>query len=132
MFLSPHNKVFTRIGVSKIHGVGVIAISDIPKDTYVFDGDKSEMVWVTEKEIEPFTLPSEIQKLYQDFCVIITEGGIKKYGCPTNFNNMSISWYLNNSKNPNVGCDQEYNFFTLRNIQAGEELTVDYNTYSEE
>ena len=50
-------------------------------------------------------------------------------GCPSNFNRLTMSWYLNESKNPNVRCDKSYNFWTLRNVKAGEELTVDYLSY---
>ncbi len=52
-------------------------------------------------------------------------------GCPTNFNRLTMSWYLNESKRPNVRCDSNYDFFALRAIRPGEELTVDYSTYSD-
>ena len=140
----PHENVYTRLGVSKISGIGVFAIVDIPKGTYFFKGDDSEMIWINESELNFTTLNIEHRRLYKDFCVIKTENGVRKYGCPTNFNNMTISWYLNNIKDPdkpddsqtilepNVGCNREYDFYTLRNIKAGEELIVDYDTYSEE
>jgi hypothetical protein len=44
---------------------------------------------------------------------------------------MTVAWYLNHSKTPNVGCDQDYTFFALRNIRNGEELTADYHTYNQ-
>ena len=72
-------------------------------------------------------LPCEIIKLYEDFAVL-KDG---KYGCPKNFNQMTISWYLNESKTPNVRCGDDYQFYALRDILKGEELTVDYATYSE-
>ena len=35
-------------------------------------------------------------------------------------------------QHPNVGCDVEsYDFFALKDIEAGEELTVDYSKYRE-
>jgi len=34
-------------------------------------------------------------------------------------------------KNPNVAADSSLNFYAIRNIEEGEELTVDYGTYSE-
>jgi len=47
-----------------------------------------------------------------------------------------MSWYLNEplkSKEPNVGCDPETDdFFAMRDVRLGEELTVDCDTYSEE
>lgn len=126
----PHSNVFARICRSDIHGVGIFSIIDIPKGTYVFRGDKSEVIWFTEKDIGLSTLPQPVQKLYTDFCVILPDGNFRKYGCPDSFNNMPISWYLNKSKNPNLSCDKDYDFYAIRNIKAGEELTVDYSTYS--
>jgi SET domain-containing protein len=126
----PHNNVFARICKSDIHGVGVFAIVDIPKGSYIFEGDKSEVIWFTEKDIELSSLPQPVQKLYKDFCIILPDGNSKKYGCPDSFNNMPISWYLNESKDPNVACDEDYDFYAIRDIKAEEELTVDYSTYS--
>ena len=55
-----------------------------------------------------------------------------KYYCPDNFNNLNVGWYLNESKeNPNVRCDDNYDFYALRDIKKDEELTVDYATFSE-
>jgi len=74
-------------------------------------------------------LPKEIRRLYDDFCIIKDRG--EMYGCPENFNLMTVAWYLNHSKNPNVGCDKDYIFSALKDIKKGEELTADYNTYNE-
>jgi SET domain-containing protein len=122
----PHNGVFTRLRPSPIHGVGVFAILDIPKGTYIFNGDNSKMVWVDKCVIDEQDV--EIKKLYDDFCII--KGN--KYYCPDNFNNLNVGWYLNESKeNPNVGCDDNYEFYALKDIKKGEELTMDYSSFSE-
>jgi SET domain-containing protein len=121
----PHTGVYTRIAPSKIHGVGVIAILPIPKGKYIFTGDDDELCWINKNLLKG--LPKEIKKLYSDFC--IKKGNM--YGCPKNFNEMTPAWYLNHSSNPNVGCDKDYNFYTLRSIKKEEELTVDYQSYSE-
>jgi hypothetical protein len=122
----PHDNVYTRLGVSKIHGVGVFAICDIPKGTNIFSNDECEMVWVDEADIG--NIDSELKRLYDDFCVI--KNG--KYGCPKNFNMLTVGWYLNESKdNPNVLCTDDYDFIALRNIKKGEEITIDYSKYSE-
>ena len=126
MKMLPHNGVFTRLRPSKIHGVGVFAIRDIPKNTYIFSGDNSKVVWVNKGEIEK--QGTAIKRLYDDFCIIQRN----KYGCPDNFNNLNVGWYLNESKeNPNVKCDDNYDFYSLRDIKRDEELTVDYSTFSE-
>lgn len=126
----PHSGVYTRLGKSNIHGVGVFAIIDIPKGTYVFKGDKSELIWIKGEAIKLSSLPLSVQNLYKDFCVILLDGNSKKYGCPDSFNNMPISWFLNDSKDPNIICDKNYDFYALRDIDEGEELTVDYRSYS--
>jgi hypothetical protein len=125
----PHKNVLTRLKPSKVHrgGVGVFAICDIKKGSPIFGDDDDEIIWVNKKSLTSLAKP--LRKLYDDFAVI-KDGG-KKYGCPRNFNLLTLSWYLNESKDPNVECDKNYRFFALRDIKAGEELTVNYATYSE-
>lgn len=127
----PHNNVYVRLQRSIISGIGVFAIVDITKGTFVFKGDKSEMYWFSSEELALPSLPQAIQDLYNDFCVIKTEENHKLYGCPDSFNNMPISWYLNDSNNPNMACNENYDFYTIRDVKAGEELTAKYGTYSE-
>lgn len=127
MGILPHAGVYTRIMPSPIHGIGVFAIRDIPKGTYIFAGDSSKLVWVDKHDLDG--LDAESRKLYDDFCVIKGD----KYLCPDNFNNLNVGWYLNESReNVNVGCDENYDFFALRDVKAGEELTLDYSTFSDE
>jgi len=48
---------------------------------------------------------------------------------------LTVSWYINEPKRgeqPNVYCEEEtYDFFALKDIKAGDELTVDYSEYSD-
>jgi len=125
----PHKGVYARIRPSKIHGVGVFAIRDIPKGIKIFAGDDSELIWMKRSALKLDDLPEAIKRLYDQFCLIKDKG--ETYGCPKSFNLMTVPWYLNHSKNPNVGCDKNYIFFALRNIKEGEELTADYETYNE-
>lgn len=127
----PHEGVYTRLRPSEIHkgGVGVFAIAKIEEGTPLFSDDNEEMLWIEEQSLPK--APKEIRKLYDDFAVI--KG--KRYGCPRTFNRLTMAWYLNEPKSgqrPNVLCDSEsYDFFALRDIEVGEELTVDYSKYSE-
>src|SRR5712671_4212872 len=86
----PHLNVYTRLKPSAIHGVGVFAIRNIPKGTRLFDGNE-EITWIDERQIAH--LPQTLRKMYEDFC-IIKDG---RYGCPINFNSLTIGWYLNDS-----------------------------------
>ena len=122
----PHEGVCTRLQPSEIHGVGVFAIRQIKKGTNLFSDDSDEIVWIDEKEIA--TLPEELKKLYDDFA-IIKKG---RYGCPPSFNRLTMSWYLNDTDFPNVAVDDDYNMSALRDIEKGEELTIDSSQFSEQ
>lgn len=125
----PHDGVYTRLKPSMIEGVGVFAIRDIPRGTKLFQDEETDLVWKTKSELRLNSLPKEIRKLYDQFCLIKDKG--ETYGCPKNFDLMTVAWYLNHSITPNVGCDKDYCFFALRKIRAGEELTANYYTYND-
>jgi len=122
----PHDGVYTRLRKSNTHGIGVFAIRKIRRGTKLFGSDDEGMVWIDEGATN--RLSREVKKLYSDFAVLKTG----RYGCPHSFNRLTPSWYINNSRlSPNVCCDETYEFFALRDIEPGEELTVDYLQYSE-
>jgi SET domain-containing protein len=123
--IMPHKHTLVRLKPSKIHGVGVFAIKRISKGDLIFPDDDGEMTWVNKKLIDK--LPAAIKRLYIDFCVY--EGD--RVLCPSSFNRMTISWFLNHSDNPNVACDENYCFTALRDIEVDEELTANYKEYSD-
>jgi len=121
----PHVGVYTRLMPSRIHGVGVIAIEDIPAGTYVFEPDDDALVSVPAEVTK--TLPIEMRRLYEDFCVL--KGDM--YECPSTFNRLNPAWFLNNSNDPNMAADSNLKFYAIQDIKAGEELTAEYGTYSD-
>ena len=121
----PHSAVYARLQASPLHGVGVFAIKDIPKGTYIFPEDDEELIWIHKRMLAD--LSAEERKLYDDFCII--SGDL--YGCPKSFNTLTPAWYFNESSAPNVEADKDYRFYALRAITKGEELTVDYSSYSD-
>ena len=121
----PHDGVFTRLKPSSLHGVGVFAIRDIPKGSPIFGEDEGDLFTVTQDEVK--VQPAEFQELYKDFCPRSGD----TYQCPRTFNDMTLSWYLNTSKSPNVAADEDFRFRAIRDIGVGEELTTDYDTYSD-
>ena len=131
--IPPHSGAYTRLGRSRVDkkGVGVFAIKDVRKGQKLFEGDNEEFVWVDEGLLRG--QPQSIRKLYNDFAVIDK----LEYCCPLSFNRLTISWYINEPApggRPNVRCEKEeeqYEFYTVRDIKAGEELTVLYPEYSD-
>jgi SET domain-containing protein len=127
----PHDGVYTRLRRSKIHGVGVFAIRKILKGTGIFPDDNKPIEWIRKQNLG--SMPKEVRRLYNDFCIIKDNG--ETFGCPKSFNQLTPAWFLNKpkrGKRPNVGCKRDYTFYALREIDVGEELTVDYRTFSEE
>ncbi len=127
IIMLPHDKVFTRLGISKIHGIGVFAITGIESGTSLFEFDNTEAVWINASEL--VGISENQKKFYEDFCIIKDGGNL--YGCPPNFNQLTMAWYMNHSGSPNVEVDEDYNFRTKVKINNGEELTIDYNSFSE-
>jgi SET domain-containing protein len=126
----PHEEVYVRLGLSKIDGIGVIAIRDIAQGTNLFANDTVELVWVEKSELERAGLTSAERSFYHDFGIARGD----KIGCPVNFHNLTPGWYLNQpatGSEPNVRVDADLNFFASRDIGIGEELTVRYLDFSD-
>lgn len=121
----PHIGVYTRLRPSPLAGVGVFAIRLIPRGTYIFEPDDEDLVMVPTKSARALEVP--LRQLYEDFCVQKDD----IYKCPSSFNQLTPSWYLNHSNRPNVAADRSLKFYALRDISADEELTTNYRTYSE-
>jgi SET domain-containing protein len=118
--------VYTRIGRSATHGVGVIAIRPIPKGMLVFQGESELVVWVPRAEVR--RMPKAIRSLYEDFGMVWGD----QLGVPPTLNMLSVGWYVNHSDTPNVEAGDDGRFRTLRRIKVGEELTADYRTFVDE
>jgi SET domain-containing protein len=44
---------------------------------------------------------------------------------------MEVGWYLNHSFEPNAACKEPDEFYASRDITAGEEVLIDYNSLDE-
>jgi len=119
----PHKGVYTRLQPSVVHGVGVFAIEPIRRGTSLFDRDE-KIVWVPRNSL--VNLSPALQRLYEDFAIIQGD----RYGCPENFNRLTMGWYLNDSDYPNVAVDSDFNMYAIRDIAEGEELTIDSSKFS--
>jgi hypothetical protein len=126
----PHEGVFVRLGVSAVHGIGVFASCPIPRGTRIFANDILPVRWVEQAALDRAGLSVAQARLYRDFGV--RRGG--RIGCPLNFNYLTPSWYLNEPPAgvaASVATDADLNFRAARDIEEGEELTIDYAAFSE-
>jgi SET domain-containing protein len=122
----PHHGVYARIGTSRLHGVGVRAVRDIPVGTLVFHGESERVRWLPRAYVRK--LPKEIRALYEDFGMVWGD----RIGVPPSLNMLSVGWYVNHSDRPNVEAGDDGRFRALRRIRKGEELTADYRTFVDE
>ena len=116
-------EVYCKLGISKVHGIGVFALRTIPK------GVNPMRTWNDVEEVE-FThhdlkgLPRSVRKELDIFCYYTDEVmHIPSVG----MNTMNMAVYLNHSKKPSVAYQKNGQLKTLRTIRSGEELMLDYD-----
>ena len=132
--LDSFKNVHCRLGRG-LHGVGVIAIRNIPNNFSPFKNlNKSKWFyinWDQNEENKKYfdSLDLEIVKMIQDFYLCDQRG----FWCPTHpIDAMPIDFYMNpNPNNPNMGVIED-EFYSVKEIKKGEELTYDYRYYKSE
>lgn len=125
----PHDGVWARLGVSKIHGVGVFALRAIPAGTSVFASDDAPIRWIDRAAIEAADIGEAERALYRDFAIQRAD----MIGCPADFNRLTVGWYCNEpapGAEPNLAASPACDMIALRDIAAGEELTLRYAGFS--
>ena len=83
-------------------------------------------MWVEKTLIAHERMPRRVRELYKAFC--LRRDG--RLGCPVSFNRLTVAWYLQPAKSgfkANVRPDRYYEFYALRDIRPGEELTADFS-----
>jgi SET domain-containing protein len=123
--------IYCRLRASRLHGIGVFAVRNIPKGTDPFF-EFHETRWVpiaSKKILQNKKIPSEVKKIVKQF--YFREKGIF-YLPSRGLNEICISFFLNRSDAPNMRWEKRSeSLVALRAIKKGEELTVDYRAYAE-
>ena len=126
------NETYARIGSSPIHGVGVIAIRDIPTGVNPYPTIGKDFMPTVISDKDFCRLPEATQKMLMDF--VPKRIGGRWYVPSGGMNSINIRFYQNHSNAPNVKVSPDIgrspsfiHFETIKPIQKGEELVVDYN-----
>ena len=123
------NNIYCRIKSSPIEGVGVFAIRDIPKGTRPLqEFTTGDFIEVDADEVYNDPLIHESVKQFIKDMYVQKDG--KLYLYDQGLNAIPMSFLLNHSKDPNmIEISEGIDFEAARDIKAGEELTVDYDSY---
>lgn len=116
--------VWATLGVSKIKGIGVIAIRDIPKGQLITDysvHDIKNLSLITVKSNEFDKIDPEIRKLILDRTMFRDWQTDFRFYSPNH--EQTLQSFMNHSDTPNTD-----GFYTLVDVKKGEELTEDYRT----
>ncbi len=121
-----NTNTYVMLKPSAIEGIGVFAITDIPKGCReMFSKPDAADEWITiaKKEIE--SLPAHTQFLVGNYC-LYDEGN---YFIPAHgFKKMDVALFINHSDTPNIISINDGDYFeTIRDIKTGEELLIDYS-----
>jgi len=115
---------------SSLGGVGVFAVDDIPAGTILLDRQFKTRVLKTKD------IPADFVK----YCIHITD---EICLAPEQFDRLEIGWFVNHSPTPNIAHRvavnnpdlvngvKVYGVYAIRDIKAGEEILIDYNSLNE-
>lgn len=115
---------YFELGPSKIHGVGLIAIRAIPKNTFLFE-DPIKAEFIPYEVLYSNGVQKGVIKSLNKHFAHTTEG----IELPSNINYIQYVNFINHSKNHNTRCiSNEYSnkYYTNRRIKKGEELCINY------
>ena len=108
---------------SPIAGVGVFTTHKIKKGTRlrVFSGELTRKI--RKSEIKEESKKNPILAKFVEFFAVASDGWVYM---PSNFSAMPVGWYMNHSDAPNAHHDEGYKYFASRDIEEGEEITINY------
>ena len=112
------------------HDIGVFAAHGIKSGTLLrlFGNETAELEGgraVYKSTFRNSMRKEDVPEFFRQYC---RDKGDNTLFCPQNFGCMEIGWYLNHSETPNVYEEPGFDYFALRDIKKGEEITIDYNT----
>ena len=121
-----NKNVYYQVKPSKINGVGLFAIKDIPIGTIIINNlQKIQGIYIDKEEATK--LNPELLSICQNYFSSTEPNKIFIPSDPNFISTFYLSkYFINHSKKPNCN-NQEGNIITIQNIKKGEELTLDYH-----
>ena len=122
------NEIWFRTGPSKVHGVGLFAIRDIPKGTDImveFDGKGKTLFSVEKAKMQD--IHPNVRQLWKDHWA--GDDVWQHIYLPPNYKQIQV-FYINHSANPSgrlVSGNNHAEFVTNKDIREGEEIFSSYN-----
>ena len=122
--------IYCRIKRSKKHGVGVVAIRDIPKNTNPFKIlKKTKSIDIPKNKLTK--VPKEVIKMCDDF---FGSPDDDFYTIPNSgLNSINVSYFMNHSNKPNIDIFYQKNnvaiFKTNKVVKKGTKLTINYDNF---
>lgn len=117
-----NSSVWATLGVSGLHGIGVIAVRNIPKDTLITDYSlhaRSKPMFLAIESKDFYSILPEIKSLILDRNLFQNWQEIFYFYSPNCEQNLQS--FCNHSATPN-----SFAMTALRDIKKGEEVTQDY------
>ncbi len=124
------NETYCSFGVSKVQGIGVFAIRNIPKGINPFPAIVAEQI-IPLNEEDLLSLPAEIAKKIKQLVIRCDK---KYFMYSLGLNSTGVRFHLNHSENPNLTLyvpqfkNSYASFKTTKEIKKGEELFWNYKT----
>lgn len=107
-------KVLTKVSISSIHGLGLFAQENISKGQLIWSHDPIIDGWY-----ENIPYDDVLTKHLDRYCCYDQEKAQWIKTCDN-------VCFINHSDNPNLTCPNKYVHYAERDINFGEELTIDY------
>lgn len=117
--------VKTKLGKSKIHGIGLFADQNIKKGTITWDYQPWFHITYSKEDLKKMSKPAREQVLWYAF---VDKKDDRYILCADD------QRFINHSSNPkkiNILSISQYRDIALRDIKKGEELLCDYNKFDD-
>lgn len=100
------------------YGIGVFALH------HIAEGTALKLCGDDEAEISHTVAIEAVPEALLKYCIPVSATKVIR---PNDFSCMQVIWYVNHAAEPNAG-HEGFRYRALRDIAAGEEITIDYNT----